>query len=41
VAPRFKDINDVASVINEDPRVDGRLKVVFLPDFNVTNSQPV
>jgi glycogen phosphorylase len=31
----------VASVINEDPRIGGRLKVVFLPDFNVTNSQPV
>jgi len=32
-------INGVAEVVNNDPAVGGRLKVVFLPNFNVKNSQ--
>jgi starch phosphorylase len=37
----IKLINSVADVVNKDPDVNGRLKVVFLPDFNVKNSQHV
>jgi glycogen phosphorylase len=37
----IKLINDVAETINRDPRVSDRLKVVFLPDFNVTNSHRI
>jgi starch phosphorylase len=32
-------INGVAEVVNNDPVVSGRLKVVFFPDFNVKNAQ--
>jgi starch phosphorylase len=35
----IKLINSVADVVNTDPDVAGRLKVVFFPDFNVTNGQ--
>jgi starch phosphorylase len=34
-------INGVAGVINVDPKASALLKVVFLPDFNVKNSQHV
>jgi glycogen phosphorylase len=34
-------INGVASVVNRDERTAGLLKVVFLPDFNVTSGQHV
>ena len=34
-----KLINSVADVINNDPDVKDRIKVVFVPNFNVKNSQ--
>jgi len=34
-------VTGVAEVVNGDPAVAGRLGVVFLPDFNVQNAQPV
>ena len=34
-------ITAVADVINSDPDVRGRLKVVFFPDFNVKNGQKI
>jgi starch phosphorylase len=37
----IKLINSVAEVVNHDPDVRDRLKVVFFPDFNVKNSQRV
>jgi glycogen phosphorylase len=37
----IKLVNSVADVINQDPDIDGRLKVVFLPDFNVKNAQSI
>ncbi|MEL7316718.1 MAG: glycogen/starch/alpha-glucan phosphorylase, partial [Cyanobacteria bacterium J06559_3] len=37
----IKLVNSVGEVVNTDPDIRGRLKVVFLPDYNVTNSQPV
>ncbi len=35
----IKLINAIAEVVNGDADVAGRLKVVFFPDFNVTNGQ--
>ena len=32
----IKCINDVAQIINSDPDVDNRLKLVFFPDYNVS-----
>jgi len=37
----IKLVNSVAETVNGDPEVRGLLKVVFLPDFNVKNGQPV
>jgi starch phosphorylase len=37
----IKLINSVAEVVNSDPDVAGRLRVVFLPDYNVTFGQRV
>ena len=37
----IKLITAVGDVINRDPDVRGRLKLVFLPNFNVTNAQHV
>ncbi len=37
----IKLINSVGDVINADPDVNGRLKVAFIPDFNVKNSQVI
>jgi starch phosphorylase len=34
-------INSVAEVVNSDPDLKDRLKVVFFPNFNVTNSQMI
>ena len=35
----IKLINSVAEVVNKDPDIAGRLKVAFIDDFNVKNSQ--
>lgn len=37
----IKLINAVADVVNEDPDVHGRLKVIFLPNFNVSLGQKI
>jgi starch phosphorylase len=37
----IKLINSVADVVNRDPQVSRALKVVFVPDFNVTNGQRI
>ncbi len=37
----IKLITAVGDIVNNDPDVGDKLKVVFLPDFNVTNSQRV
>jgi starch phosphorylase len=37
----IKLINSVAEVVNNDPRVAGHIKVVYLPDFNVQNAQKI
>ena len=37
----IKLINSVGEVINSDPDVKDRLKLVFFPDFNVTNAHSI
>ena len=37
----IKLINDVAHVVNNDPVLRGRLKVVFLPNYNVTLAEAI
>ncbi|BCX88573.1 glycogen phosphorylase [Methylomarinovum tepidoasis] len=37
----IKLINAVAEVVNHDPDVAGRLKVVFFPNFNVSSAQHI
>src|SRR5260221_14578104 len=35
----IKLINSVGEVVNNDPDVDGRIKVVFLPNYNVKQAR--
>ena len=37
----IKLINDVADIVNNDPVVHGRLKVVFIPNYDVTTAQDI
>ena len=37
----IKLVNSVADVVNNDPDVHGRLKVVFIPDFGVKSAQHI
>jgi starch phosphorylase len=37
----IKLITSVAEVVNSDPEIGDRLKVVFFPDFNVKNALPI
>src|SRR5712672_1750464 len=37
----IKLINDVAAVVNHDPDVAGRLKIAFVPDYNVSLAEVI
>lgn len=37
----IKYINNISRVVNNDPDTKGRLKVVFLPDYNVTLAEKI
>ena len=37
----IKLINDVAEIVNKDPVIAGRLKVAFLPDYNVSLAEAI
>jgi starch phosphorylase len=37
----IKMIHSVAEVVNQDPAIGGKLRVVFFPDYNVKNAQRI
>ena len=37
----IKLVHSVAEVVNADPVTRGRLRVAFVPDYNVTNCMPI